>query len=245
MNLMGYLRACLAALGVAHAGMFVPVASPTNLYEQYEAETTGRQPAEIDAQNAAVFAALAQWQPRVNSGRLQGIDAATARATLDDAMKDPVVGLANVKTYDPNGQLGFCFGRAMYLHLDLLQRGVDKGSIFKAFVIGPMKYENIDWQFHVATVVRSTEGGWIVIDPEYRQVLSLEEWFKKNASLSTDKKLRLYVTEAKKFGASAPAYTEPALQDPWYNGYFKDMLARIRTRLAARRPQTCQDLFAP
>lgn len=242
----------------ARGGGFHPLSAEVNLYDQYEKDLKGGHAAveTVAKQNASVFAKLKAWTPQASEDRAEGITLAEARQLLTDAMNDKIIGKKSEKKYDPAGNIGFCFGRAMWLHLELLQRGVSKDSIFKAFVIGPMSYANIMWQFHVATIVRNSEtGGFLVIDPEFGQVLSLENWFAQNMNLSTDKKLRLYVTEPSKFGASADDYDKYALNDKWYNSYFKDMLAYFRAeadhemedadraQAEVAKPNLCKDLF--
>jgi len=225
------LLVILATTLTAHADSgFKPVPADTNLYDLYHAETQGRSvPAETVAQqNAAVFAQLQAWKARPLANRSDAIDYAQANEILQSAMKNYVIGKEPTKGYDPQGNIGFCFGRAMWMHLELLKRGVNKDSVFKAYVVGDMLYDQIQWQFHVATVVRNKDGGFYVLDPEFMAVMTLEQWFAHNMTFSADKKLRLYVTEPTKFGASAARYDQWSLNDPWYNSYFKDMLGYFR-----------------
>ena len=122
----------------------------------------------------------------------------------------------------------------------------NKDSIFKAFVIGPMQTGTMRWQFHVATIVSADDGGFFVLDPIYGgAVLKLDEWFSRSQAVSVDQKVRLYVTEPKKFGASADEYEPEELVG--YNNYFTDLLeiSRKAAQDAAdlRSGRACRDLF--
>ena len=200
-----------------------------DLYQRYERDSRSltAPPETIAKQNGEVFAELAKWSARTNS-RTQEIDMQQANEIMRASMDNYVAGKKSVKTYDPEGNIGFCFGRAMWMHLELLKRGFDKKSVFKAFVVGQQEYEGVFWQFHVATIVKSKGGGFLVLDPEFMMVTRLEDWFQHNLRLSTDKKLRLYVTDPAKFGASAEKYSKDALNDDWYNNYFRDMMGYFR-----------------
>jgi hypothetical protein len=222
----------------------------TDLYKQYEKDTADleRSAEEVQAQNADVFRNLHAHKPAPRPGRMDTISYGQARNILEFTAKHPIVGMKEVRKYDPEKCIGFCFGRAMFIHLELLARGINKDSIRKAYVVGEMNYEGITWGFHVATAVKGSDGSWLVIDPEFDKVETVEEWFKGNLELSPDKKLRLYMTDANKFGASAPAYDSGSLKDDWYNRYFVDALKFFRERdvTAIRKVvdhRLCRDLF--
>lgn len=204
--------------------------SGTDLYKQYESDTKklGRSAEEIQEQNAEVFKKLHAYKPLVTPGRRDSVTFGQAKAVIDYTLTHPVVGMKELKKYDPEGCFGFCFGRAMFIHMELLARGVNKDSIRKAYVVGEMEYGGITWQFHVATTVKGADGSWYVIDPEFDKVETVEEWFAGNLELSPDKKLRLYMTDANKFGASAPAYSPNGIAG--YNGYFSDAMKSFRER---------------
>lgn len=227
-----------------------PTPAHVNLLEQYQEDTQSREvgPSTVTEQNEAVLAQLKEWKPTPVAGRLDSLTRQQANEVLREAMTDPVAAKHQLAKYDPKGNIGFCFGRAMWLHLELLRRGVNKHSIFKAFVVGDMLYNKITWQFHVATLVRADNGDWWILDPEFQRLLTLSEWFAYNQAMSPDKKLRLYITEANKFGASAEEYKTRALEDGWYNSYFKDMLEDFREDAADGRDRfgdapLCRSLF--
>lgn len=45
-----------------------------------------------------------------------------AQQILELSKKHSVVGVDALDKYDPEGNFGFCFGRACYFHIDLLSR---------------------------------------------------------------------------------------------------------------------------
>jgi hypothetical protein len=132
--------------------------------------------------------------------------------------------------YDPeNKGIGFCFGRAMFANIELEYRQLDSDSIKKAFAIGPMTTGGeTSWSWHVTTIAQSfDEQGnefWIAIDP-VTGVSTLREWYAEMFNdFSTDQKLKIYITEAGKFGPHPGSYDEDHLDNEFYNDYFVDMM---------------------
>ena len=98
--------------------------------------------------------------------------------------------------YDRDEVLGLCFGRAIIAHFHALARGVDRKEIKKIWVLGDME----QWQFHVATILKTTKG-WYAIDT-YTGLMSLDKWQRR---MLKDKKrnaksLMFFVTDAERFG---------------------------------------------
>jgi hypothetical protein len=151
-----------------------------------------------------------------------------AETALNAAETNPVVSLHSYSKYDPEDKgIGFCFGRAMFVNLYLAMNGFSRANIKKAFVIGPMS--NGAWGWHVSTIVQSkTASGkeiWLAIDPVAGRIMEVQQWYKHWRKESDDKKLRLYITEAGKFGpGSYSKYDENAISDDFYNKYFIDMM---------------------
>lgn len=162
-----------------------------------------------------------------NGHRAFGITKAEAEKLVASIAHHPVVGRNNI--YEKQKvSIGFCFGRATYTHLMLLKMGVDKDSIRKAFVVGNMN-NGVSWAWHVTTVVRSADGkGWWAVD-NFTGVTFLEDWFAQVFRLSTDKKLRIYISEPAKFSAELAKYSPGQLglkmqkKNDWYSGYFADL----------------------
>lgn len=84
-----------------------------------------------------------------------------------DAIQNPVATLDRVEGYDPDGIIGFCFGRAMAAHLLARRMGLSPESIRKLFIVGDLRSdpEKPEWRFHVTTVVRGPDNRWYAIDP--------------------------------------------------------------------------------
>jgi hypothetical protein len=160
------------------------------------------------------------------NGRISAISAKEAKGLYEEVTRHPVARLLNVKKYDPDSAMGFCFGRAMTAHFEALRMGIAKDSIRKVYVVGQMKalVGDIIWQFHVATAVKGADGGWWVIDPFFGKVVKLEKWYERMYSHDTKGTLRLYVTDANRLGAtSGGLYEKSHLMMDFYNGYFKDL----------------------
>lgn len=155
--------------------------------------------------------------------RAASISFAQAREVLKKLKDHPVAAPSQVHHYDPENRFGLCFGRALYVHLELLRRGVQKEAIKKVFAVGPMKATQVDWQFHVATAVMGPGQTWWVIDAALPEPVRLEFWWRALWSLSTDQKLRLYVTEPNRIGPSGWRYNVQPNGLRSYNGYFEDL----------------------
>lgn len=166
-------------------------------------------------------------------GKLNSLDEKQATALYEAVTRHPVARILKLRKYDPESKMGFCFGRAMTSHLEALQSNVDRESIRKVFVVGAMKaiVGDIIWQFHVATAVKRTDGGWWVIDPFFGKVVTLEKWYEKMYKQDTKGTLRLYVTEAPRMGATgSQRYQRAHLMMDYYNGYFKDLIKHYRMK---------------
>lgn len=151
----------------------------------------------------------------------------------------PVVCPADGEKYqaEEEKKIGYCFGRATLVHLLLLKMGIDKNAILKAWVVGPHKSNDgqLDWGFHVAIMVQVDGYGWRLIDNgSGGRVYPLNMWFNAFNSYSTDKKMRLYITNAQKFGPRIAKYSPLELgltvskDKDWYRGYFRDLMAQLR-----------------
>jgi hypothetical protein len=152
-----------------------------------------------------------------------------ARDTMRATNNNPIVSLHMYSKYDPKDQgIGFCFGRAMFIDLYLAINGLNRGSIKKAFVVGPMTTDGAKWAWHVTTIVQSIDRNnnkvWLAIDPIVDRVMELRQWYKEILTISDDKKLRLYITEAGKFAHTASRYDERTITNSFYNKYFSDMM---------------------
>lgn len=124
---------------------------------------------------------IADWNNKLNQAlhalphaarepnRLAGLNPAQMQALMDKLQSNEVTRIGHLCRYNYKpGSLkgwGFCFGRAMAAHLYALAMGVDKTQIRKVWAVGPMKTGESWWRFHVATMVRGTDGKWWALDP--------------------------------------------------------------------------------
>ncbi len=120
------------------------------------------------------------------------------------ASQNPVASLEVESKYDPTGEIGFCFGRAMAVHLIARNLGVETTSIRKLFVIGKLQqYEETPWRFHVTTIVLGQDHRWYAIDPIMTPPLShglpqpMHEWMRVvQETWDKEHKARFYVTSS-------------------------------------------------
>lgn len=214
-----------------------------NLYDKYAQEMQANG-------NAVMFALQANTKiiqdmtnlPQIpeEGQRISKVTYEQANQVLQAAIHHPVVGMHMYPKYDPDLVLGFCFGRATFAHLELIRRGVRKEAIEKVFIIGPMKTGDINWQFHVATIVRAVDGQWLAIDPNFPEVKTLGAWYNHYKNYSVDSKVRLYITHPSKIGPSGWEYNNlpGGLKDPIYKNYFEDMFKTFKgpVEVSYKRP---------
>lgn len=124
---------------------------------------------------------------------------------LDQVSSHPVTSLSNLTKYDPQGFVGFCFGRAMGAHLMGRKMGLRRDSIRKLFIIGDLRSgPDPEWRFHVTTLVRGAEDkAWHAIDPIMTypiangKPLRLESWVAAVQKVwDKEKKAKLYMTSS-------------------------------------------------
>lgn len=208
-------------------------------------------PQHVQSLNAELVRALSEEPALENSRRRTSISGREAEKIRRKKINHPVVGVEATRAiYDPTGRFGFCFGRAQWAVIELLQRGVARESIKKIFAVGPMWADGITWQFHVATMVRGPKGSWLVIDTEAPRVVTAQEWMADLNKTSLDGKLLFHVTEPERLGASttekfsARHYRALGL-DPQYRQYFENMMSSFREesrqKLAGLR--SCKKVF--
>ncbi len=146
---------------------------------------------------------------------------------LQSLINHPVIGEKAAQKYDPANEIGFCFGRAAYVHFQLLRLGVNPQHIAKVFVMGGLFRAGVGWEYHVATIVQDKSGTWLVIDSLVDEVLTLENWMRTVSQWDSNRlfpKLRFYFMDASKFQPTRGSYEATRLYSPIYRGYFKDLL---------------------
>lgn len=193
-------------------------------------ETVGLSQAQIQKLNEDNFTRLENYEPRPAHGRVQAISMEYADLVYESINQHPVVSDFRIYDYRNGLQIGFCFGRATYVHLALLRSGMNKRSIKKIWAVGPMETDGTEWQFHVATAVLAEDGEWYAIDTFQGQVVPVREWFKAMQRVATDDSLRFYVSEPSKFSVSLGEYSRVQLgldlneDQDWYSHYFKKLM---------------------
>ncbi len=124
---------------------------------------------------------------------------------------NPVTTLQRIRRYDPTGEIGFCFGRAMGAALIARAMGLERGSIRKLFIVGDLKSSSsasTEWRFHVTMIVRGADANgnltWYAIDPMMYwggdfNPLTVDQWIERVRkywdSWSGHSKAHLYLTE--------------------------------------------------
>lgn len=229
-----------------------------NLYNQSEALAASGidTPALVDAANLQAMAEMYKKPVKnKNSARRNHIEQHEAIDLLYRLKSDPVTTYDNHNKYDPDGQFGFCFGRATWVWLEAIKLGISKDSIKKIFLVGPMHAGDIDWQFHVATAIRGKVKGlffdketWYVIDSNFGRLKTIEEFYDHYRASSMDHKLRLFVTEPQRLGPSSTSKFGPAVySNPMngkeYNAYFADLLSNFKNKIQYQNSNKCKHLF--
>jgi hypothetical protein len=247
-SLLSLAAALLLWAPLTHAQL---VDNDEGLFELAARDTRGVQTAAIHADNLAdlqrfiSFDVLSMNTDRgVDAAKPKFLHTADAAEALRTVEANPVVSLYSYNKYDPRNEgIGFCFGRAMFIHLELLQRGLDRRAVQKAFVVGHMQTpDGGQWGWHVTTIAQSKNAQgkeiWLAIDPIVGRVIEVSEWYKlMRDSYSTDKKLKLYITHGTRFGPRG-VYDEEQIRNAFYNNYFTDMMKWFDKESRAGRYKT-------
>jgi hypothetical protein len=154
------------------------------------------------------------------------ITQAEAQEILSSIESHPVVGSEQYSKYDPNMEVGFCFGRATYVQMELERRGLKKESVSKLFAISKLNYKGTPWTFHVATLAKGPGSSWWVIDNVVGRVLTPEQWMREVEKFDLVPKLplvRFYFTDAAKFQPHMGEFDPKDLTFASFNNYFKDL----------------------
>ena len=171
-----------------------------------------------------------------------------ASEILNSIAVHPVIGDKVAIKYDPTQEIGFCFGRAAYVHIELLRRGIAPQHIAKVFVMGGLFLDGIGWDFHVATIARDNAGAWWAIDSLFKTPLPLEDWMYEVSKWDANQKfpaLRFYFTNPLKFQALKGSYDSGHFYSEVYRKYFEDLTDWYTkgTNCLAPKPPTNPHLF--
>jgi hypothetical protein len=190
--------------------------------DQHEAWTVAKR----KRRNAELLRALeGDWESSGGrGGRLKkDIDQDAATALTRKVERHPVVGYPNLDHYE-NCDQGFCFGRAVGVHVEALRERIHPDAIRKLWIIGP----NTDDSFHVTTIIKAREGGWWVLDPNHETALTVAEWIQQYGGRSA---YTLFVSDARRFGVQSPLYYRAvdlfgSEEEDFYNEFFSDYFSR-------------------
>jgi len=159
-----------------------------------------------------------------------GVSKMQAELILSVIRQHPVVGPEAAKKYDSwDQQVGFCFGRAAFVHWELLRRDIPAQSIGKIFLIGNLALNlrtGSFWDYHMATIVRDQEHGWWVIDPLVDRILPVKEWMQQMHAWALNPKqpeIRFYFSDPIKMLPIPGNYNAEQLFYTGYKGYFQDL----------------------
>ncbi len=96
-----------------------------------------------------------------------------------ETSNNKIAALSKVPYYDPSGEIGFCFGRAMAAHLLSRRMGLKEQSTGNVFIIGDLKSgTTTEWRFHMTAVVRGSNDDWFAIDPIIPGPMPIRTWIR-------------------------------------------------------------------
>jgi hypothetical protein len=217
----------------SHAAPLTPLADLTAIYQT---ESLSLTPAQAHLANLLTLQDLRATYPSVFRGYAPFVDMGEAQQVLDSVRQCPVSNPANSAYYDPRGYLGFCFGRAMAVHLEALTRGLAPDSVLKLWAVGNLQDDDgTRWGYHVTTLLRGAaltplgvQQVWWAIDPLYERAMTIEQWYAQmRQELDPTKTMRLYSTYPNKFSPKPGEYNGLELLSPAYNGFFRDLLTYL------------------
>ena len=157
-------------------------------------------------------------------------DAELIELVYRDLVENAVAKEQNAPQFDPKGDLGFCFGRALWVHHLLRKKQITQADIAKLFVVGKLNYRDLMWDFHVATLVRGKDKTWWAIDSLYEKPLPAAEWMTRAEKLGANKKrpeLFFALTDPRKFQAGHGSYQVEALKNSSLYGYFQGLFGKF------------------
>ena len=170
----------------------------------------------------------------------KGISMNDAFEIFNQLGEHPTASLKQLNKYDPAGCFGFCFGRAVAVHLAAINRNIPNENIRKMWAVGNLKAFQTEWlkiwevvvptdmhvwDFHVTTIIRSKDGGWWAIDPVLIAPVKAEVWFEIMHNMNPDRDTQLIVSRPSRFSVF-PERLEGVMSMPnwYYNGYFHDLV---------------------
>lgn len=192
---------------------------------------------EISKLNSKTVHDFEAYRPEFVPSRTRG--SAVSYSQLQQLLKilkvHPVVGPEAREKYKRDcSEIGYCFGRATFLHLALLKMGLQKNSIRKVWTVGAQENpDGKDWGYHVATAAFVKGYGWLVVDTNTFKIQPIRLWFNHFDERSRDGKTMLFVTKAERFGVSLEKYDRVQMgldlkrEEDWFQHYFVDLTRAV------------------
>jgi hypothetical protein len=176
----------------------------------------------------ALNAPLTQW---IQQAAIAAIDhRGTSVRVLKKVVHHPVASIEKTYLRKRAGEIGYCFGRALLVHHELLAAGVPQGDIVKIFALGELSVEKQLWNFHVAVGVRDPKEGILVVDPLFAEVRGIGQWMNEIEAYDIKapfSRTRFYPTDPRKFLPAFGAYHKDQLTDPILSTYFQALLETL------------------
>ena len=210
----------------------------TKLFDHWRKEVRGLTPEQVAALNEATVGGLESAPVAANPREFTPESA----KSLHQELYQNIVTSERKKYEQPNTAIGYCFGRAMFVHLRGLQLHYPKRQIKKLWVLGHMDAGGLNWSFHVTTIIRDGNGPWRVVDSYLSAPTTPREWLAVFVKQNKEGNLRLYVTRAEKFTPDLGKYTRAQLgldlsrEEDWYRHYFTDLMATLKLRRTLESP---------
>ena len=210
---------------------------PNRLTDYYKHEIEGLSNEEIAERNAKDLSAFQNAVPPLTKNRAHAISYKALSRVLKILKGEKYFANQAEANYEREVcNIGYCFGRASFIHFILLKMGLQKESVRKIWLLGKHQLlgQEFEWDNHVATVVYTKEKGWVVVDSMYEKPQRLQDWAASQLSHSTDERARIYITTADKFSVDLGRYDRVNLgltlsrEEDWYQHYFVDQLKFIR-----------------
>lgn len=201
-------------------------------------QITAKSPEESERLTSAVFRQLEETpiskasltSKRKGTFRLDEIHRLYDKVANNSLIKKTQCGGASNGGYQ-GSEGGFCFARAWAVQKEALKEIGTNPNIKKLWVVGNLRADRTDFSYHVATAVRSDDGAWYVVDPDFSKPMKVRDWYAEVSKWNRDKKLRLFATPGKVFNAIFPHQLSTAnltSGKPFYD-FFVDYLDEFYT----------------
>lgn len=187
--------------------------------------------AEIKAHNKLIFSLLKN--DIETRGKRAGYLNQKEVVTIIDHVKNSR-NEVNKRQYDPSGDEGYCYARAILGHVQAINAGVEPASIKKLWMVGDV----IGYPFHVGTMIKA-EKGWSIVDSSwFPNGATAEKWINQFAGQKRGKDNMVFIAPGDRFAQNSPIKYNPIdffntdgndydVSYDFYRGYFRDFFEDI------------------